>query len=120
VRKLSEKFKNLSDFSKEIYNDLYNFMLKMNGIEKRTNDQIKHLTDDSNNIIIRIEKLESAFKNLVVDESLLIKEEIKNLQLKKNNIWSNTLSAKKSIDKYNYAEKILVQRNSIYEAAQKF
>jgi hypothetical protein len=114
-RAITEKLKNLSDFSKEIYNDLFNYMSESNKYKKQTDEKVSLLIGNSDDFKIRIESLESAFKKLVVDESLLLEEELKNLQIKKQNAWTP-----KSKEKYNTMERSVSRRSVMYKAAQKF
>jgi hypothetical protein len=108
-RRILDRINKVGDFGRNLANEFYNYL------SKKTEDQVEIIKENTDDVKIRIDSLESAFKNLVINESLLLEEQLKDLQILKQNAWTT-----KSKEKYIKIERATSRRKSIYSAAQTF
>ena len=76
-RKIFERINSVGDFGRNLANEFYNYLSKSTLNKKETDVQVENIKENTDDVKIRVESLESAFKNLVLNESLLLEEQLK-------------------------------------------
>lgn len=112
---IAKTLKEISDFGKDLAEEFYKYVSTSDKIRKEANVQVSELVGSADDVKIRVESLESAFKNLVLNESKLLEEQLEDIKLLKQNAWTT-----KSKEKYTKIERATSRRRSIYQAAEKF